>query len=137
MAPKVRLRWLPIFCIGDKNEMAVPEELLDQVVLLDLEKQIGRVNLHKVFTTVITEVAQRWEELLLAESSGDKSAMQRHVHSLSSIFRSVGLMPAGEACLSVELQLRAGVEIDAARIQGLEGVISRSLNVLDQQLSSK
>jgi len=119
-----------------KEDMLALAELLDQAVLEELKRQIGPDNLKTVLTKVLAEAAQLWEELLSADSSGDKAAMQRHVHSLSSIFRSVGLMPAGEALASIEVQLRAGAEIDVGWIEGLEQIKTNSLQALSQQLTT-
>jgi two-component system, sensor histidine kinase len=116
-----------------KQEVPVLVDLVDQAVLEELKRQIGPDNLRTVLSKVLAEAAQRWEELVSADNSGDKAAIQRHVHSLSSIFRSVGLLPAGEAFAAIEVQLRAGAEIDVEWIEGLEQIKTNSLQALNQQ----
>ncbi|MEH6517204.1 MAG: response regulator [Halioglobus sp.] len=121
----------------ESGESLVLAELLDQAVLEELKRQIGPDNLKTVLTKVLSEAAQRWDDLVVAESNNDSSAIQRHVHSLSSIFRSVGLMYAGDILASIEGQLRAGVELDVGWVQGLEKTKTDSLQVLSQQLSAQ
>lgn len=138
-------RWLPgkerdpsagsTGVIGEESlESPASVELLDQVILDDLKREIGSDNLKLVLTKVLDEAAQRWEELICADNSGDELAIQRHVHSLSSIFRSVGLTTAGEAFASIEEQLRSGSSVNAGWIQQVEAIKIGSLKVLRQQL---
>ena len=110
--------------------------LLDQAVLDELRRQIGEDNLKTVLAKVLAEAGQRWDELVTAESSGDRPAFQRHVHSLSSIFGSVGLLPAADALAAIEVQLRGGAEIDVAWIADLKKMKSNSLQALNQQLAA-
>ena len=120
----------------DSDETLVIAELLDQAVLEGLRRQIGPDNLETVLRKVLSEATQRWEDLISAESNGDQAAMQRHVHSLSSIFRSVGLMHAGDALAAIEVKLRAGAKLNVGWVEGLEKAKTDSLNALKQQLSA-
>lgn len=121
---------------GGKGGQLVLDELLDQVVLEELEKQIGTDNLKTVLTKVLTEAAQRWEKLLSGDSSGDKTAIQRHVHSLSSIFRSVGLMPAGDALGKIETELRAGNELVPGWLEEFDQIRAPSMTALTKILEA-
>ncbi|MEH6580746.1 MAG: response regulator [Halioglobus sp.] len=121
----------------DSGETLAAAEPLDQAVLEELRRQIGPDNLQTVLTKVLSEAAQRWEDLTAAQSSDDYAAIQRHVHSLSSIFRSVGLMRAGDMLASIEVQLRAGAKLDVGWIEGLEKTKTDSLKALNQQLSTQ
>ena len=119
---------------GHGETLAIAE-ILDEAVLGELRQQIGPENLKTVLTKVLAEAAQRWEELLIADSNDDHAAIQRHIHSLSSIFRSVGLMHAGDALASIESQLRAGGNLDVGWIDELEQTKTSSLQALNQQLT--
>ena len=110
-------------------------ELLDQAVLEELRREIGPDNLKIVLTKVLSEAAQRWEDLLIAVSNDNHAAIQRHVHSLSSIFRSVGLMQAGDKLASIEVKLRAGDKLEFGWIDGLEQTKTNSLKALNQLLT--
>ena len=120
-----------------RGETPAAVELLDQAVLEELKLQIGPDNLKTVLTKVLAEAAQRWQDLIIAERNDDHESIQRHVHSLSSIFRSVGLMHAGDALASIEVQLRAGAKLDVGWIEGLEKAKTNSLEALDQQLAAQ
>ncbi|MFT4519233.1 MAG: signal transduction histidine kinase/DNA-binding response OmpR family regulator [Halioglobus sp.] len=113
------VKWLPgknTDESGEEGEMesgktkSAAGKLVDMAVLDDLLKQIGRDNLQIVIDKVQVEAAQRWNELEIAKAQSDAPAVRRHVHSLSSIFRSVGLMAAGNSLGEVEECLRAGNE---------------------------
>ena len=119
----------------DRGKTLTFAELLDQAVLEELRRQIGPDNLETVLTKVLSEATRRWEDLIIADSNDDHAAMQRHVHSLSSIFRSVGLMHAGDALAAIEVQLRAGAKLDVGWVEGLEKTKTGSLKALKQQLS--
>jgi signal transduction histidine kinase/CheY-like chemotaxis protein/HPt (histidine-containing phosphotransfer) domain-containing protein len=99
-------RWL------HSDKPAAPA-LVDEAVLQDLIRQIGQDNLRTVIDKVQTEAQQRWEELSEAAGNGDVATAQRHAHSLGSIFRSVGLMRAGDAFAAIEATLRAGDQLAA------------------------
>ncbi|MEH6559203.1 MAG: response regulator [Oceanicoccus sp.] len=109
-------------------------EVLDQAVLEELKIQIGQDNLKTVLTKVLTEATQRWEELIGAQSNGDKVVMQRHVHSLSSIFRSVGLMLAGNALAKIEIELRADNELESGWLAEFDKIRAPSMAALTETL---
>jgi CheY-like chemotaxis protein len=110
------------------------QSLVDQSVLLELEQQIGRANLTTVIDKVLTEAAERWEELVAAEAACDVATMQRHAHSLGSIFRSAGLIQAGDALAAIETTLRGGEELNAGWLRTLEPLKSASLLALSEEL---
>lgn len=110
------------------------KDLLDQSVLMSLEQQIGRKNLALVLTKVLSEAAQRWDELTIADAADDIASMQRHAHSLGSIFRSAGLMQAGDALAAIETSLRAGQKPDRDWLETLEPLKSASLQALQEAL---
>jgi signal transduction histidine kinase/CheY-like chemotaxis protein len=118
------------------NDSAEVTALVDEAVLHELIHQIGQENLRTVVKKVQTEALQRWEELCEAASEGDMATAQRHVHSLGSIFRSVGLMPAGDTLAAIESKLRAGEKLSVDWIPGLEPIKDRSLQALDRYMSS-
>jgi signal transduction histidine kinase/CheY-like chemotaxis protein len=120
----------------DRDKTLAFAEPLDQAVLEELRRQIGPDNLETVLRKVLSEATQRWEELISAESNGDDAAMQRLVHSLSSIFRSVGLMHAGDALAAIEVKLRAGGKLNVGWVEGLEKAKTDSLKALKEQLSA-
>lgn len=109
-------------------------KLLDHAVLQELEKQISRDNLVTVLGKVLAEAAQRWDELVSADEADDRAAVQRHVHSLSSIFRSVGLAPAADALGDIEVQLRAGDEVAAGWLDDIAALEAASLDALEEIL---
>jgi hypothetical protein len=83
---------------------------------------------------VRTEATQRLDELVAAEKQKDKKAILLHVHSLGSIFRSVGLMPAGDALRAIETQLRAGEEVPPGWMDALKTLKNRSIIALAAQI---
>ena len=107
--------------------------LVDDAVLEDLIRQIGRDNLATVIDKVQVEAATRWDELVAAEKAGDAAALQRHVHSLASIFRSVGLMQAGDAFKEIEIAVRAGERPATGWLAALEPLKAASLCALGKQ----
>ena len=122
-------RWLG----GDKPP---DPALVDEAVLQDLIRQIGQDNLRTVIDKVQTEALQRWEELLEADSNGDIPVVQRHVHSLGSIFRSVGLIPGGDAFAAIESKLRAGEELAADWIPALASLKDDSMLALVRYMAA-
>ncbi|MEH6635514.1 MAG: response regulator [Halioglobus sp.] len=120
----------------EKGERLMHDQLLDQVVLEELEKQIGTDNLKTVLTKVIAEATQRWQQLLSSDSSCDKAAVQRHVHSLSSIFRSVGLTPAGDALGEIEAEIRAGNELAPGWLEEFDHMRAPSMTALSEVLEA-
>ena len=118
------------------NDSAELTALVDEAVLHELIRQIGQENLRTVIEKVQTEALQRWEELCEADSEGDMASAQRHVHSLGSIFRSVGLIPAGDALAAIESKLRAGEELSVGWIPGLAPIKDHSLLALDRYMAA-
>lgn len=121
--------------VGEGNE-ATRGDLVDVSVLSDLVRQIGRDNLPVVINKVQAESNQRWSELEDAVARGDATAMMRQVHSLASIFRSVGLIPAGDALWAIEHCLRSGDEPAVNWLEELAQLKVDSLKALDQHLYS-
>jgi len=121
-------RWL------HRDESPVPA-LVDEAVLQDLIRQIGQDNLRTVIDKVQAEAVQRWGELHEASGNGDMAATRRHVHSLGSIFRSVGLTPAGDAFAAVESKLRAGEELAAGWLPALAPLKDDSLLALGRYMA--
>lgn len=115
----------------------IDTELVTESVIEELIQQIGRDNLQIVINKVRTEATQRWNELVTADKQGDKDAIQRHVHSLASIFRSVGLMPAGDALGAIETKLRAGEEVLPGWLNELETLKTKSIIALTEQIDTK
>lgn len=118
------------------NNSAEVTALVDEAVLDELIRQIGQDNLRTVTKKVQTEALQRWEELCEADSEGDMATAQRHVHSLGSIFRSVGLIPAGDALDVIESKMRAGEELPVGWIPGLAPIKDQSLLALDRYMAA-
>ena len=110
--------------------------LVDEAVLQDLIRQIGQDNLRTVVDKVQTEALQRWEELREAAGNGDMATAQRHVHSLGSIFRSVGLIPAGDAFAAIESKLRAGEGLEAGWVQNLAPLKDDSVVALGRYMAA-
>ena len=119
--------------VAAQESPAANHALVDQNVLIDLIQQIGRDNLQLVIDKVQTESIQRWQELEIAELEGDTSAVKRHVHSLASIFRSVGLLPVGESLSAIEDTLRAGETPPPGWLQELVQLRADSLDALNRQ----
>ena len=105
-------------------------ELVTQSVIDKLILQIGHDNLRIVISKVRTEATQRWDELVTAEKQGDKDAIKRHLHSLASIFRSVGLMPVGDALGAIETKLRAEEKVPQGWLNALEKLKTDSIIAL-------
>jgi len=110
--------------------------LVDTSVLQELILQIGRDNLQIVVDKVKSESALRWNELQIAELHGDRDAMRRHVHSLASVFLSVGLQQFGRSLGVVEACLRAGDTPAAGWLAELLQLRADSLTALDSQLAA-
>jgi signal transduction histidine kinase/FixJ family two-component response regulator len=120
---------------GIKYESNIMDTVLVTPNVIDeLIRQIGPDNLRIVIGKVRTEATQRWDELITAEKQGDKDAIKRHVHSLASIFRSVGLMPAGDALAAIETKLRAGEEVPPGWLNVLEKLKTDSIIALAAQM---
>lgn len=106
-------------------------DLIDMAVIDDLVSQIGKDNLYEVIDKVRSESQTRWQELSEAISENDEDARRRHVHSLQSIFRSIGLTVLGESLAAIELRLRAGEQLEEGWMDTLEETRIASLQVLD------
>jgi len=120
---------------GMKYESDIMDtELVTESVIDELIRQIGRDNLRIVIDKVRTEANQRWDELVVTDKQGDKGATQRHAHSLASIFRSVGLMPAGDALGAIETKLRAGEEVPPGWLNELEKLKTDSIIALTERM---
>ncbi|MEH6585721.1 MAG: response regulator [Halioglobus sp.] len=119
----------------DENASHADIEFLDNDVLEELKRQIGADNLEIVLGKVVAEASQRWTDLIIANDGGDAAGIQRNVHSLSSIFRSVGLMYVGDALAVIEGQLRTGKKVRDGWLQELEISKTESLKRLEQKLA--
>lgn len=115
----------------------IDTELVTESVIEELIRQIGRDNLLIVISKVRTEATQRWSELVTADKQSNKDAIKRHVHSLASIFRSVGLMPAGDALGAIETKLRAGEEVPPGWLNALEKLKTDSIIALTQRMEEQ
>ena len=122
-------RWL-------RADLRPATALVDEAVLKDLIPQIGQENLRTVITKVQTEAMQRWEELREAVDNGELAIAQRHAHSLGSIFRSVGLVTAGDAFAAIESTLRAGDELAADSIPALASLKADSVLALGRYMDT-
>ena len=109
-------------------------ELVDESILDNLAEQIGCDNLQVVIDKVQTESAVRWNELIAADLAGDKDTTQRNVHSLASIFRSVGLMSVGDGLGEIEIELRAGNELVPGWLEEFEQLIPLSMTALTERM---
>jgi HPt (histidine-containing phosphotransfer) domain-containing protein len=109
-------------------------ELVDESILDNLAEQIGCDNLQVVIDKVQAESALRWNELIAADLAGDKDTTQRNVHSLASIFRSVGLMSVGDGLGEIEIELRAGNELVPGWLEEFEQLIPLSMTALTERM---
>lgn len=112
------------------------DKLIDHQVLYELLRQVGRDNVGLVISNVKKEASQRWLELEEAESMADTDTARLHVHSLASIFRSVGLLAFGESLAEIETCLRAGEVPRAGWLQELRQLRDESLFALDETLAT-
>lgn len=119
----------------DENGSHADIDFLDNGVLEELKRQIGADNLEIVLKKVVAEATRRWTDLIVAHDSGDAAGMQRNIHSLSSIFRSVGLMYVGDALALVEGQIRTGEKVRDGWLQELEMSKAESLKALERKLA--
>lgn len=116
------------------DETADPEPLINQRHMDDLISQIGRESLTEVINKICAESQTRWQELAVAIAEEDIEDQQRHVHSLQSIFRSVGLTALGERLAAVEVQLKKQEALEHGWLEMLVGLRDDSLATLKQQL---
>ena len=106
------------------------DSVLDPAVLQKMTRQIGSKNVQIVLSKVLMEAEQRWGELQAAKEEHDESALQRHAHSLSGIFRSVGLMPAADLLSDIVSTVRAGGVLESRWLVSLAPLLSDSLSAL-------
>ena len=109
-------------------------ELVDEGILDNLAEQIGCDNLQVVIDKVQAESALRWNELIAADLAGDRVTTQRNVHSLASIFRSVGLISMGDGLGEIEIKLRAGNELLPGWLEEFDQLRRLSMTALTQRL---
>lgn len=105
-------------------------DLVDEGVMRELTRQIGVSNLGIVILKVQREVPGLWDQLVRAHQNFDNGSTHRHVHSLASVFRSVGLLHIGDALASIETRLRQGEEMNPDWIAKLERSKEDSLQAL-------
>jgi signal transduction histidine kinase/DNA-binding response OmpR family regulator len=110
--------------------------LIEPKVLLEMVKQIGRENVYLVVAKVKEEALQRWQQLEQAESAADTDALRLHVHSLRSIFSSVGLIAISELLVEIETALRAGGALGPRWLQDMQQLKTDSLVALDAAVAS-
>lgn len=110
------------------------DNLIDRSVLSELAGELSLENLERVSKTVLSEIENNWNDLVQASSQDDKPSMLRHIHSLSSLFRSFGLKMAGETFGSTELSLRNGGILREGWLDKHEQLKTDSLGVLEKEL---
>ena len=109
-------------------------DLVDEGVIRELVGQIGVSNLGIVLLKVQREVPTLWDQLVRANQNSDSGNTQRHVHSLASVFRSVGLLHVGDALAGIETKLRQGEEMNPDWISKLERYKEDSLQALSSYM---
>jgi len=112
------------------------EDLIDRKVLHELLIQVGQDNVRTIIKKVKAEALQRWQELEKAESLADKALIRLHVHSLSSIYRSVGLFVIGDELTNIEICLRAGDTPKSGWLEDMQRLRIDSHKALDERLSA-
>ncbi len=110
---------------------------LDDDVLQDLIRQIGRPNLHIICTKVEREFTIHWDQLLSASRAGDSQEAQRQAHGLSSVLKTVGLLPMGNALADIETKLRSGSNVDPVWVEALEPQKLQSMKALTELIESE
>ena len=110
-------------------------DLFDSDVFEELKRQIGVDNMETVLAKVAAEASQRWTDLVAADACDDEAGVQRNVHSLSSIFRSVGLMQVGDKLASIEGKLRTGEKVEDGWLESLAIIKTESLKALERTLA--
>lgn len=108
------------------------QPLIEQRVIDDLISMIGRESLLEVIEKICIESQSRWEELRVAITEEDNDAQRRHVHSLQSIFRSVGVSALGEHLANVETKLRAQETLEHGWLEQLVELRDDSLSALSK-----
>ncbi|NQX88372.1 MAG: response regulator [Halioglobus sp.] len=109
-------------------------QILDHSILDQLVSEIGCDNVRAVIAQVQTESESRWAELIAAERAGDKEARQRNVHSLASIYRSVGLTYVGDSLGKIELLVRADGELQTGWLEDIEKLKTESMRALTEHI---
>jgi signal transduction histidine kinase/CheY-like chemotaxis protein len=120
---------------SDSRDSYLDVDLFDSDVFEELKRQIGVDNLETVLAKVAAEASQRWTDLVAADACDDEAGVQRNVHSLSSIFRSVGLMHVGDKLASVEGKLRTGEKVEDGWLESLAIIKTESLKALERTLA--
>ncbi|EAQ96635.1 response regulator [Congregibacter litoralis] len=105
---------------------------LAEDVLSELRTQIGDSSLTTVLDQFEAEVQGRWSRYSQALSEGDRPAMIREAHTLSSTCRSLGLANAGEHFSKLESQLQDGAAIPKDAPEESEAILSRGLRALSE-----
>jgi CheY-like chemotaxis protein len=112
------------------------DKLIDPNMLLEMVKQIGRKNVDLVAGKVKEEALQRWQQLEQAESDADNDALRLYIHSLRSIFSSVGMIAISEYLLEIETTLRAGGTLRPGWLQSMQQLKTDSMIALDSALAA-
>jgi len=114
--------------------VGVGDNLIDGSVLSELAGELSLKDLEKVSSTVLSEIEAHWDDLIHASDQDDQSSLLRHIHSLSSLFRSFGLKAAGETFGSTELCLRNGGVLGDGWLAKHEQLKTDSLCALAKEL---
>ena len=112
-------------------------DLVDKGVIRELVGQIGLSNLDILLLKVQHEVPTLWDQMVRANQDSDSSNTQRYVHSLASVFRSVGLLQVGDALAGIETKLRQGEEMNPDWISKLERYKEDSLQALSSYMKKE
>lgn len=110
-------------------------ELISKPVLTDLLNQIGPENLEVVLDMFRSESSLQWSQLEAALAEGDAILTRRILHTLSSTFRSLGLLAAGDAFAAIESQYRSEEQPDPAWMSAMILLKDQSLAVFEQTTS--
>ncbi|MEP4147886.1 MAG: Hpt domain-containing protein [Halioglobus sp.] len=111
--------------------------LIDGSVIEQLVLQIGPQNMRTVVSKVEQDVPVQWQKLVQSCREFDSEHTERQLHSLASMFRSVGLIQIGDALASLEQNLRSGESIDIASINALEVVKLKSMGALTMHMEQE
>ncbi|MFT6050854.1 MAG: signal transduction histidine kinase/CheY-like chemotaxis protein [Halioglobus sp.] len=120
----------------DKTNLVRGVSVLDRAVLQKMTQQIGSQNVQIVLGKVLTEAGQRWGELQVAEQECDNLGLHRLAHSLSGIYRSVGLIPVADRMSDIVSTLRADVALESGWLESLAPLQSDSLSALSVEKAS-
>lgn len=104
---------------------------IEMDVIRELAAQIGESNLGILVAKVQKDVPILWQQLTDATHCNDQRTILRSIHTLSSIFRSVGLLAIGDTLAGVESKLRMGAELDPQWLGELEPVKYESMQALE------